>query len=107
MIRWSHRSYGRFLNPLDTTHRFSPALTSTNVHRSFLDLQNQLKAGTWELQVKHELLSALTPEIALEPAALPRMFPDISLDETRTASYAHAEVVLRSRNYSKLIRQAI
>jgi hypothetical protein len=83
-----------------------PPLTWLNVHRPFRILE-QLSGGIWNLQVKHELLAALSPELELRPSLMRTMFPDLPEDGTRVSSYSEVEVVFHSRDYGGLIRQAI
>jgi hypothetical protein len=83
-----------------------PTLIWLNVHRPFR-IPQQLSGGIWNLQVKHELLAAFSPELELRPSLMRTMFPDLPEDGTKVSSYSEVEVVFHSRDYGGLIRQAI
>jgi hypothetical protein len=76
-------------------------------HWSWFHLHDRLPAGEWNTLLRLELLDAITPVLALEPATLPRLFPDLPLDETKTIHYSDAQVTLRCHDHATLIRDAI
>jgi hypothetical protein len=85
----------------------NPSLIWQNVRYPLDILDEQLSAGIWDLRIKHELLAALAPEFELRPSLTRTIFPDLPVDATKTSSYAEAEIVIRSRDYGSLIREAI
>jgi len=85
----------------------SAILRSTVGSQYAFRLCEPLSTGDWHSLVKGEFLREFAPFLTLRPAVLKTMFPDEKFDGSKVRHFAETELVLRSRNHAKHLREAI